>query len=172
MYDVVMSLCSVHYDRFLPNQHYLQVIEKYILDPSMTTMTKRLINITFFSESSDALYEPLEDLVIVGGGANKSYTMTTHLALDSPIEEVWRQMMDSDVLILSKSSFAFVPALLSTRLSRIIFTPWNKFSPNKQYPMDHWEVVDSAIVDQSTAKVKEMRERFCPKTSLRTRRPG
>lgn len=85
-----VSLCSVHYDQFLPNQHYLQVIEKYILDPLMTTM-KCPINITIFSESSDTLYEPLQDLVVGGGGTDNSNNNTTtiHLALDSPIKDVW-----------------------------------------------------------------------------------
>jgi hypothetical protein len=71
-------------------------------------------------------------------------------------------MMDSDVLVLSKSSFAEVPALLSPRLSRIIHTPYRKYEPGSMAPMDNWEIVDSAILDHSKAKVKEMRKLFCP----------
>jgi hypothetical protein len=151
-----VSPCSGFFERYLPNQHFRQVIEKYILDP----ITKRPVNITFFSETSERLYEPLEDLLSFAG-ANQSY-ITANLALDGSIEEVWRQMMDSDVLVLSKSSFAEVPALLSPRLSRIIHTPYRKYEPGSMVPMDNWEIVDSAIVDHSKAKVKEMRKSFCP----------
>jgi hypothetical protein len=152
-----VSPCSVFFARYLPNQHFRQVIEKYILDP---TRERRPVNITFFSETSETLYQPLEDLLAFGG-ANQTY-ITANLALDGSIEEVWRQMIESDVLILSKSSFAEVPALLSPRLSRIIHTPYRKYEPGEMDPMDNWEIVDSAIMDQSKAKLKEMRKKFCP----------
>lgn len=112
-----VSLCDPStFDRYLPNLHYLTLLEQYGISGS---------DITIFSES-----QSVESWNDFRGG--KSFD----LRLDRSSAEAWLAMMGADVLIMSKSSFSVVPAVFNRR-GLIVYTPfWVE-------PMAHWEVIDA-----------------------------
>jgi len=128
--------CSKRSDfRCLPNSHYVQVLEKYVNDSKA--------KITIFSEKRS--FQPWSHF------ENKS---NIDLQLDTNVENVWRGMQTADILILSKSSFSFVPAILNLD-GNVIYTPfWHD-------PLPHWTIVDEAIVNKSAAEVQQLKKALC-----------
>lgn len=110
-----VSLCDPSTrDRYLPNEHYQSLLQKY---DSGT-------DVTIFSESKSP--ESWNDFRRHGN---------YNLQLDRPPVEAWKAMMDADVLILSKSSFSIVPAVFNRR-GVVVYTPfWVQ-------PLGAWNVVD------------------------------
>jgi hypothetical protein len=106
----------------LPNQYYLDLIYKYAPPGA---------NVTIYTERQS--YEPLDDFGFY------------NLYLDGSIQDVWRRFLTSDVLILSKSTFSLVPAILSRRdKTKVIYTPfWHR-------PLPGWEVVDPIQMDRTS----------------------
>jgi hypothetical protein len=124
--------CSPNFGaRYLPNQHYLQLIQAY-LPPSSSQKTTKVI---IYSESTST--ESWEKFL------EHNYS----LALDTNIADLWRGIIMADVVILSRSSFSFVPAALNVYQyhhgSTIVYTPW------RYYPPPHWHVVNSTIMNGS-----------------------
>jgi len=113
-----VDLCdSQTSDRYLTNQHYLNLLAMY------ADNTKD--EITIYSEQKST--ESWDDF--------RQQQSHYNLQLDQPPVEAWRAMMQADVLILSKSSFSIVPALFN-RHGVVVYTPfWVQ-------PLPHWRVVD------------------------------
>eukprot|EP00934_Nitzschia_sp_Nitz4_P004353 Nitzschia sp. Nitz4//scaffold197_size40390//28012//29073//NITZ4_007520-RA/size40390-exonerate_est2genome-gene-0.14-mRNA-1//1//CDS//3329540493//4343//frame0 len=121
------------YQRYLPNQHYLNLIDRY--NPQNDSQ------VVIYSES-DA-FESFNEFRARG----------YEVLLDSDLVEVWRGMLTSDVLILSRSSFSLVPAVMHR--GTVVYTPfWHQ-------PLKHWDVVDESLVNQSTAEFYRLRA-TCP----------
>jgi len=124
------------YSRYLPNSHYLSLIEKY-----RTKDHKRVI---LHSEQNSYL-EPWSDFDEIDG---------IELKLDTNPMETWRDILNADVYIMSKSSFSLVPALFSTA-SKIIYTPfWHEGHPN-------WIRVSNDIMNASKVQTKMLRDHNC-----------
>ena len=81
------------YYRYLPNQHYLRLIDQY--NP------KNDSDVFVYSESDS--FETFDDF------RERGY----HVVLDGPLAEVWQGIMTSDVVILSRSAFSLIPAYLT-----------------------------------------------------------
>jgi hypothetical protein len=81
------SLISQKVYHYLPNSHYLHILQRYA--PSSAS-------VSIYSETK--AFETWNDF--------RNFS----LQLDAPLQETWQAMMTADVLILSKSSFSFVPA--------------------------------------------------------------
>jgi hypothetical protein len=78
---------------------------------------------------------------------NKNYK----LCLGDDLVTVWRSMLNVHVLIMSKSSFSLVPALLSR--GTVLYTPfWHK-------PLPNWKVVDKDIVSSIAEEIRQLRKR-------------
>eukprot|EP00808_Paulinella_micropora_P030195 g75397.t1 len=55
------------------------------------------------------------------------------LKLDAPLESAWKDMIHADILVMSKSSFSFVPAFFNRHT--VIYQPfWHN-------PLSHWTIV-------------------------------
>lgn len=67
------------------------------------------------------------------------------------MNKVWQFIIAADVVVLSISSFSFVPALLK-RHGRVIYTP------NPQTPLHHWTTVDPMITQNSVVELERMRQ--------------
>ena len=124
--------CNANFGaRYLPNQHYLQLIQAY-LPPLSSQKTTQVI---IYSESNST--EAWEDFL------QYNYTV----ALDTNVADLWKGIMMADVVILSRSSFSFVPAALNVHQnndgSTIVYTPF------RYHPLPHWHVVNSTIMDES-----------------------
>lgn len=127
--------------RYLPNSHYLHLIEKY----AAAYTDSRVV---IFSESKS--FEPLDVF------SNKGY----ELILDGDVGEAWKTIMVADVVIISKSSFSYVPAALSLQdnnKTRVVYTNfWHK-------PLPGWEMDDAMAHGkrQIRLELKKMRADQC-----------
>jgi hypothetical protein len=127
--------CASHPSRYLPNQHYLQIIEKY---------APKGANVTIYTESEQSA-ESLDDF--------KNFSVY----VDGSLKTVWGDMQKSDMLILSKSTFAFIPALVAQKTSqRVLFTPVSY----EKVPT--WETVDCEILEATSRRMSDFpRLKYC-----------
>lgn len=150
------ELSSTHLDRdflplpltmpwYLPNQHFLRLIERY--NP------KNDSRVVIYSESDS--FESFDVF------SERGYEL--HLDGDD-IGVVWRGLLASDVIILSRSSFSLVPAILTK--GKVVYTPfWHK-------PLPHWDVVDEKFCNESLAEFRRLKMTRCPNTRKRAKRLG
>jgi hypothetical protein len=150
-YDIVVHIrrgdvnpCSLGVDyRYLPNSHYVAIIKELLKE-------RPDANVTVFSESeSFESWDPFQKYDLV---------------LDADIAKVWNAMMSARVLVMSKSSFSLVPALLGN--ASVIYTPfWNQ-------PLPSWQVVSKDIQIETTEELRLLKK-TCPKaySKMRNDRP-
>lgn len=133
--------------RYLPNAHYLKVLESYVPRTNQTNATpQRPYHITIFSQSDS--YEGFGDFVEAYGAEN------VQLRLDTSLEEVWKGIIQADVFIMSQSSFSYVPALLNFD-GTIVYTEF------EHHPLPDWDVVPQPIYQASRALALSMQEAAC-----------
>jgi hypothetical protein len=121
------------YPRYLPNQHFLRLIDRY--NPQNDS------EVFVYSES--ASFEPFDEF------HKRGY----HVILDGSIGQVWKSFLVSDVVILSRSSFSFVPALMTRGI--VVFTPfWHK-------PLPGWDIVDEVFVNETLDEFRRIKA-TCP----------
>lgn len=118
----IVTPCSTRrdgYSRYLPNSHYLRLIDKYM---------KPNAKVHIFSQVQS--HEKFDDF------ESRGY----ELHLDHPTSEVWRTIAIADVVIMSRSSFSLVPSLVTN--GTVVYTPfWHK-------PLDSWHILrDQVILD-------------------------
>jgi len=106
--------------RYLPNEYFIDVIRKYAPAGSQ---------IHIFSEK--ASWEPWDGFESkIKEGTN--YTVRWHLS--KPVTEAWQYMTTADALIMSRSTFSQVPAMLNP--NAVIYSAyWNP-------PLPGWTIVD------------------------------
>jgi hypothetical protein len=122
--------------RYLPNDYYMELIEAYAPQDA---------NVTVYTESES--FEPLYVF----------QSKKINLNLDGSLQDVWREFLMSDVLILSKSSFSFAPAILAKNTTKVIYTPfWHD-------PLPGWVVADSRRVAMADRKTKAAHQACPPK---------
>ena len=123
------------FERYLSNKHFLMVIEKYYQPGA---------RVVIFSQEES--YESWDEF------KNKGY----ELQLDGEITDAWKTIVSADLVILSRSSFSFIPAMVAK--GKVIYTPyWHK-------PLRRWVHVDKEIMDKSDAETERLQE-ACPKTN-------
>lgn len=121
------------YPRYLPNQHFLRLIERY--NP------KNLSDVVVYSESES--FESFDAFSDLG----------YHVVLDGSIGDVWRGIVISDVVILSRSSFSLVPAIMTR--GKVVFTPfWHE-------PLPHWDVVEEEFMNETLTEFRRLKA-TCP----------
>jgi hypothetical protein len=136
--------CKQWKDRYLPNSYYQDVLQKYV--PSG-------VPVTVFSES--ASFEPFSDFI--------NYKAT--LRLDTGVAEVWEAVMAASHIVLSKSSFAYVPALLNAQATVIYPAEWPVVA------LSDWRKVDADIQESSLRRTKVLAKQRCRNyTSVRSGR--
>jgi hypothetical protein len=121
------------YPRYLPNQHFLRLVDRY--NPQ--------------NDSSVVIYSESESFESFDEFRNRGYTVM----LDGSIGEVWRGILVSDVIILSRSSFSLVPAIMTR--GKVVFTPfWHS-------PLPHWDVVEDEFVNETLVEFRRLKA-TCP----------
>jgi len=126
-----VQVCPDVDGRYLPNQHYLRLIEKYRPTPDTPVYV--------YSETESS--EPWEDF---------SHDDNIHLQLDTPVDSVFMELVKAETLIMSKSSFSLTAAMLNQ--NKIIYTPfWHK-------PLPTWTVVPSEITFESDMERSRLRQ--------------
>jgi hypothetical protein len=129
--------------RILPNQHYLDVLQDYTLNDNNNNHT-----IKIFSE--DTSFESM-DVWLNHDHNNDTINNSSkyEVILSGPPEQAWREFLLADTLILSRSSFSLVPAILSR--NTVIYTPgW------LDHPLPHWIVVNQNIMNRTERLRQEM----------------
>lgn len=137
-----VSPCSKFANRYLPNSHYTDIATALIPDG---------VPVTIFSESQAV--EPWTVFL------ERNYT----LRLDTDLLEAWHAMMTADYVVLSKSSFSFVPALLN-RNATIIYTPF------MQRNLPGWVTVPDAILVHTRERVSDLIQLLCTPDEARIAR--
>jgi len=126
-------------NRYLPNLHYLNVIDNVIQD--VTAKSSKGVNITIFSETES--FEKWDDF----RNRNLKVNVQDDLVL------IWKEMINADILVMSKSSFSLVPALLSR--GTVLYTPfWHK-------PLAHWRIVDTKTMDSTNLELQRLQKQQC-----------
>ena len=94
---------SRHRHKYLPNAYYLAVLDKYLPRSCRTRIANRC-NVTIYTNHNPSQsFENFEEFQ----KRNMTVDATTHEA------DVWRAFINADVLVLSKSTFSYVPAALN-----------------------------------------------------------
>jgi Glycosyl transferase family 11 len=139
--------CKQWKDRYLPNAYYLDVLKQCV---------PKDVPVTVFSEA--ASFEPFSDF-------DSNITSTT-FRLDTDVAEVWQAVMSASHVVLSKSSFAYVPALLNANNATIVYPAnWSIVA------MPGWKKVDPDIQERSLRRLKLLRKLRCGNyTSVRSGR--
>jgi hypothetical protein len=120
------------FDPYLPNLHFQNLIDKYM---------KPNARVVIFSQSDS--YESFDSF------KDKGY----ELHLDEEITDAWRHIVMADVAILSRSSFSFVPAVVSK--GTVVYTPfWYK-------PIRGWDTVGKDVLATTADELKRL-QASCP----------
>lgn len=86
-------------DRYLPNTYYLEALDRYV--PEYCDKHEHGCNVTIYTERNS--FEPVQPFV------ERNYTVD----FDSSLSDIWSAFVNADVMIMSMSSFSFVPASLN-----------------------------------------------------------
>ena len=143
-----------HSRRYLPNSHYLALIDQYASDNN-NLLDGRKVHVTIYSESET--FEPLDVFV------ERNYT----LELDTEdLGQVWKALATADVVILSRSTFSIVPAILNPNI--VVATEFENFDPHHVHNgefdvkmIDGWQQADPALVHASDQIIRDMARTMC-----------
>lgn len=120
------------YDRYLPNQHFLNVIDMY---------NKPDARVEIITESNS--FESLDVF------REKGY----QIKLDEDLASIWKTFISADVVILSRSDFSMIPAVCS--MGKVVYTPfWHA-------PIRGWDRVPKEIMEGTNAELQRLKEESC-----------
>ncbi len=152
--------CINDYTRYTPNAHYFHLINNLARENNNDTF----YNVTIYSESDS--FESWQDF-----NYSHQANVACHLALDGDMGQVWKDMLGYDdngplihrTLVLSSSTFSFVPALLANpSTTTVIYTPyWHK-------PLPQWQVVGSETTTAALTNTLWLRQQYCSEPRAKT----
>jgi len=120
------------FEPYLPNKHYQLLINKYLKDGYEN-------KVIIYSQSES--YEKFDEF------REKGY----ELHIDEVVSDVWKAVLISDVFIMSRSSFSFVPAMVAGNSTTVVYTPfWDQ-------PIRGWNIVRKDIQAQSDAELQRLK---------------
>jgi len=135
VYPCMPGLILNGYSRYLSNSYYMALIEKYY--------QQGISKVVIFSETKS--FESWDDFEAKG----------YELILDGDITQVWKEAIDSDVFIISRSAFSYAPAFFAR--GKVVWTPfWHK-------ALEGWDVVDEESLLTATQKQLESWTHNCSK---------
>lgn len=130
-----------HKGRYLPNSHYLRLLRLY-LPPQYRDETRHKVFV-FSQEWSFENFTSFE-----------ASAYNVELVLDSDLAPVWQTMAAADLVILSKSTFSLVPAMLNGK-GTVVYTRF----PRSALP--GWIVAPTELSVMADAEVQRMADQFC-----------
>jgi hypothetical protein len=117
---------------------FLSLIDQYT--PTEQELNGRTVHVTIFSESDS--FEPFDEFLEHG------YSVE----LDTPnLVDVWIPLATADVIILSRSFFPMIPAMLNPNI--VVSTYYSAFEP-----LEGWKIVDEALTVQSEREASELKK--------------
>jgi len=130
--------------RYLPNEYFLNLIEENL--PKQSNLRSRRVQVDIYSESGST--ESFDEFQSKG----------FNLHLDTDIADVWKNIMQADLAILSESAFSWVPGILNRR-GAVISTPTN-------LPVTGWKVVPDEVMHEAKRTKKKLRQTLCETPEL------
>jgi hypothetical protein len=148
-----VSLCDpVTADRYLPNQHYVSLIESLLRNRMGDGGVPLSIEVYSEEHSEPEGWEGLLQQI--------SPIVDHHrlsLYVNASASLAWSRMIQADVLVLSKSSFSFVPAIF-TAAKEVLYTPfWLD-------PLPNWTIVDENLMQTTRRANLRLRHELCNHT--------
>jgi hypothetical protein len=151
--DVFKIVCHIRRDdikpctgdkvhKYLPNSYYLDMIEKY--RPLASAPEHRHKKVEVVIHSQDRSWESLDIF--------RQLNYTVKLG-DTPLQDVWMEMITADVFIMSQSGFSVVPALMN-RDGAVIFAPYLFFEKAPS-----WTTIDHQTLRRYKKEVWELRQK-------------
>jgi hypothetical protein len=136
-----------HTGRYLSNSHYERVLMRYI-----PTAQRKTAAIEVFSEYNS--FEPWDGLIHRLTSKDGLGFPSVQLRLDTNLSDVWQGLVSADLVVLSRSTFGMVPAMLNSH-GTVIYTPF----PRR--PLPHWITVHGQLVQQSEVDTLEIKRQLC-----------
>lgn len=126
--------------RYIPNRYYQFLMNETEREVMGNSTTARNVTVTIYSEENsletwDTFRQQGYDLRLDG----------------DDLAAIWKSMAGADALLLSKSSFSFVGALLNIRPRT---TVW--YMPFKLHPLEEWRVVPRELLDEAEVWADEL----------------
>jgi hypothetical protein len=109
--------------RYPPNQYYLDMIDKYTVLALQPEHVHKVVEVVIHLQTTTA--EPMDVF------QQRNYTIKRE---ETPLQDVWKELMTADVFIMSQTGFSLVPALLKPR-GRVVFPT---FSFLKEHRAGMW----------------------------------
>ena len=140
-----VSVCdAATRERYLPNAHYLHLIEEVLAGDRNTTSS----SVVIYSENTTSATKNQEE------SWRDFDSISPTFRFDTSPADAWRAMLQARVLILSKSSFSIIPALFNVH-GTIVYTPF--WVP----PLPSWRVVDDATDRQAKRTNIRLQHTLC-----------
>ncbi|KAG7360101.1 hypothetical protein IV203_035200 [Nitzschia inconspicua] len=118
--------------RYLPNFHYQTLITKYMQPDARVII-----------HTSPKSFEDLSEF------RRRGYEVIT----DAPLKDTWKDFVTADVLIMSRSDFTMVPAMVAK--GTVIYTPfWH-------HSLRRWKRVTKEIMEQTLEETERLRRDVC-----------
>jgi hypothetical protein len=141
------------YHRYLPNSHFVRLIDLY----SSRNQSSNNKNDTTNGHSPNkppphvVIYSESESFESFDIFRQRGY----EVVLDGDIGNVWKGLIAANIVILSRSSFSLVPAVLSR--GKVVYTPfWHE-------PLPHWDIVEEPFLNTTLQEFKDLKQAHCHK---------
>jgi hypothetical protein len=149
--------CSERYGyRYLPNIYYGKVWN--YLQQTILSNSSQPIHLHIISQSKS--FEPwrhMKRIIQSQTAPSIKHRLTIQMRLDEPIPTVLSFMtFESDILVISKSTFSFLPAILNTK-ALVVYTPFYND------PLPHWHVVPEWLQYVAAQSLAEIQKAKCNK---------
>jgi hypothetical protein len=135
-----------HQGRYLPNSHYLRLLHLYL---PQQYRDKSHHKVYIFSETWS-----FENFTVF-----ERSPYNVELALDSDLTAVWQTMATADLVLLSKSTFSLVPAMLNGK-GTVVYTQFSRRG------LPGWIVAPVELSTVAAAEVQVMANQSCDKPHL------
>ena len=160
-------------ERYLPNSYYRKLLDRYAPAHCRVTIYSERTSIEpwdGFRNYTLRLGTGDSDVhAPQGGGVDRATSSSMR-----DLAKIWIDMMTADVLILSKSSFSLVPALLSGAPSPTTTTPSASLASSPRFtprrivytdfwvdPLPHWTRVPQSLQRQAVLDAERVQNEYC-----------
>jgi hypothetical protein len=148
------------YHRYLPNSHFVRLIDLYSNSSNNKSDTTTGHAPSKPPPPHVVIYSESESFESFDVFRQRGY----EVVLDGDIGNVWKGLIAADIVILSRSSFSLVPAVLSQ--GKVVYTPfWHD-------PLPHWDIVEEAFLNTTLQEFKDLKQVHCPKRKKQKNQPA